>query len=150
MLPVLLAVFGKKEVEENRDLFAAFAQWRDVDAHDVEPIEEVFAKDAFLYGTFQKFVGSREHAHVNLDVALAAQAGKLVVLKNVQQLSLEGRMHLAHFVQEDGAAIGLFEFAELLAVGAGKRAGLIAKQFAFQQFVGNGGAIDFHERLVAT
>ena len=59
-------------------------------------------------------------------------------------------MHLAHFVQEDGAAIGLFEFAQLLAVGAGKRAGLIAKQFAFQQFVGNGGAIDFHERLVAT
>ncbi len=41
------------------------------------------------------------------------------------------------------------ELAELLAIGAGECAGLVAEQLAFQQLVRDGRAVHFHERLVA-
>src|SRR5437773_12449662 len=56
MFSILLAVFGEKEIQKNRNLFAALAQRRYVDADHVEPVEEVFTKHSFLYGPFQGLV----------------------------------------------------------------------------------------------
>ena len=58
-------------------------------------------------------------------------------------------MHLADFIQEDGAGIGQIELAQLLPVGPGEGALLIAKQLAFQQLVRDGSAIHFDERFLA-
>ena len=68
----------------------------------------------------------------------------------MQQLGLQCGMHLADFIQEDRAGICQIELAQLLPVRPGKGSLLIAKQLAFQQFVRNGSAIHFDERLVAT
>ena len=62
---------------------------------------------------------------------------------------MQRRMHLADFIQEDGAGIGRIELAEFLPVGAGEGALLIAKQLAFQQLVRDGGTIYFDERFLA-
>ena len=98
--------------------------------------------------SLQRLIGRRQHSHVDRDVALAAQARELAILQNVQQLGLQRRMHLADFVQEKRAGVGQIELAELLPVGAGERAGLVAKQLALQQFVRNRRAVHLHERLV--
>src|SRR5438477_10827756 len=95
MLAVLLAVFGEKEIQKNRNLFAALTQRRYMDADHVEPVEEVFTKHSFLYGPFQGLVGGRQYPHVDLDITLASETRKLVVLENVQKLGLQGRMHFA-------------------------------------------------------
>jgi hypothetical protein len=54
-------------------------------------------------------------------------------------------VQVAHFVQENGAAIGQLKFAAARSGGAGERALLVAEQFALDQFGGDGGAIHFHE-----
>ena len=45
--------------------------------------------------------------------------------------------------------VALLEFADALDGRAGERAFLVAEQFAFQKLLGNGGAIDREERLLA-
>src|SRR5260221_11227430 len=58
-------------------------------------------------------------------------------------------MDFAYSLEKNSAAVSLFELAQLLPVGAGKSPGLIAEELAFQQFMRDGSAIDFHERFLA-
>ena len=66
-----------------------------------------------------------------------------------QQLGLQAGVHLADFVEQQGAAVGLLELADAAGDGAGEGALLVAEQFGFQQVLGDGGAVDGDERLVA-
>src|SRR6185312_10871018 len=68
----------------------------------------------------------------------------------MKQLGLQRRMHLADLVEKKGAIVCLIEFAELLAICAGKSAWLITKQFAFEQLMRNRRAIYFYEGLIAS
>ena len=56
------------------------------------------------------------------------------------------RIHLANLIQEDGSAVGRLELADLLVGGPGERPFLVAEQLAFQQALGEGGAIEADER----
>ena len=80
-----------------------------------------------------------------LTVVAAAQTGELAVLQNLQQLGLQRRRHLADFVQQQRAFVAQLEFARLGFVGAGKRARLVTKQLALQQFAGHRRAVDLQE-----
>ena len=57
--------------------------------------------------------------------------------------------HVADFVEEDRAAVGLLELADLLLGRAGERALLVAEQLRLDQLLGNRGAVDLHEPLAA-
>jgi hypothetical protein len=50
-------------------------------------------------------------------------------------------------VQKQGALVGQFEDAALLRAGVGKGALFVAEELAFQQRIGNGGAVDGNERF---
>ena len=50
--------------------------------------------------------------------------------------------HFAHLVQKQRAPLGQFEPAGLVLYRPGKGAFLVAEQFALQQPVGQGGAVD--------
>src|SRR5437870_3116969 len=54
-------------------------------------------------------------------------------------------MKVADLVEEDGAAMGRLELADLELVGAGEGASLVTEQFALQQVPRHGGAVDFDE-----
>ena len=84
--------------------------------------------------------------HVGLDRLVAADALESSVLQHAQHFGLGQRRHVADFVEEEGAAVALLELADPLAVGAGEGALLVAEQLAFQQGLGNGGAVDGQER----
>ena len=56
--------------------------------------------------------------------------------------------HVADLVQEQGAAVALLELADAAPLGAGEGPLLVAEQLAFQQRLGDGGAVDGQERLV--
>ena len=57
--------------------------------------------------------------------------------------------HVADFVEENRAVVALLEFADALQGRAGEGAAFVAEQFAFQQLLGDGGAVDREERLLA-
>ena len=53
---------------------------------------------------------------------------------------------IADFVKEERALVGLLEAADAPLVRAGERAAFMAEEFAFEQVLGDGGAIDRDER----
>ena len=70
-------------------------------------------------------------------------------LQHAQNLGLGGGRHVADLIQEERAVVALLELADALHGRAGEGAALVAEQFAFEQLLGNGGAVDGQERLLA-
>src|SRR5690554_8170061 len=60
----------------------------------------------------------------------------LPVLDGFEQLGLEVRRHFAELVEEQGAAVGLFDQSPVARHGARERAGFVPEQLGFQQFAG--------------
>ncbi len=115
---------------------------------DVEAEIEIFAEIAGARLGFEVAVGGRDQADIDLDRLRAADAIDLAFLNRAQQFRLEARMHLADFVEQQGAAMRFLEFADAAGDGAGERAFLVAEQFAFEQIFRDRGAIDRDERCL--
>ena len=65
--------------------------------------------------------------------ACAAGQLELVLLQHAQNLGLRARAHVADFIEEQRAAVRLFEAADALLVGAGEGALLVTEEFRFEQ-----------------
>src|SRR5262249_1106751 len=71
----------------------------------------------------------------------------LALLQDPEQLDLRLRGQLADLVEEDRAAVGQLEAALAAGEGAAESALLVAEQLALDQAGGQGGAVDFDERV---
>ena len=111
-------------------------------------MQQVGAEAAFGDQRFQRLVGRRDHAHVDFDQLAPADAEELAFGEHAQQPRLQRRRHVADLVQEQRAAMGLLEAADMAPVRAGEGAGLVAEQFAFQQLRRDCRGVQRHERLV--
>ena len=69
-----------------------------------------------------------------------------LLFQRAQNLGLGTQAHIAHFIEEKCAAVGLLELADLALMSGGEAAFHVAKQLAFNQIVGDGGAIHFDKR----
>jgi len=95
-------------------------------------------------------IGRCDDANVNLERLVAADALKLAILQQAKHFGLRGKRHIADLVEKDRTAMALLELTDPLPVGAGERAFLMAEQLAFQQRLGDRGAVDRQKRpLVA-
>ena len=82
----------------------------------------------------------------SIEISLVLPTGRTVRSCNTRrQLHLHGQRHFADFVEEDGAAVGDFEQAALVLVGAGEGAFEVAEEFALQQGLRKGSAVDGDE-----
>src|SRR4029079_1385119 len=66
-----------------------------------------------------------------------------------QKLGLDGRAHFADFVEKQGPLMSLFEFSDLTIRRSGERSFFVPEQLAFQQTLGERGAVHAHERTVS-
>src|SRR5262249_61018428 len=89
-------------------------------------------------------------ARVDADRPLAADPLELALLQQPQQLGLHRRRHVADLVEEQRAAVGLLELAEMSCRGAGERAFFVAEQLRLDQLGGNRRAVDADERTIAS
>ena len=96
-----------------RHVVAAFAQRRQAQAHHVEAMQQVGAEAAFGDQRFEVLVGGRDHAHVDADQFAPADAEELAFGQHAQQPRLQRQRHVADLVEEQGAAIGLLEAADV-------------------------------------
>ena len=77
-----------------------------------------------------------------------ANALYLFFLKNAQNFDLKAQVHLAYFVKKNGAPVRHFKAAGAGADRMGKSALFMPEKLAFQQFFGNGSAVDGHKRFI--
>ena len=80
----------------------------------------------------QVAIGGGDDAHIHLHRALGADRIDFAFLQRAQQLDLHVQAQFADFVQEQRAAVGLLEFAQMLVGGAGEGALLMAEQDAIR------------------
>src|SRR4029079_5788842 len=147
-----LAFFGGEPrhemAHEIGDVVQALAEGRHPNGEYVQPIIEILAEAAVVNQIDQILIGGGDQPNVDFHPLLAANWIDLAVLQGTQQLHLSFERQFADLVEEEGAAIGLHEFADALLRGAGEGAFLMAEQDALDQILGNRAAIDGDEGLV--
>ena len=136
---------GAGRTSPARDVVLALAQRRHVDRDDVEAVVEVLAELPVGDHLRQVAVGRRDDADVGAQRAGAAEALELVLLQDAQDLRLRVGAHVADFVEEQRAAVGLLEAADALLVGAGERALLVSEQLGLEQVLLQRRAVDLDE-----
>src|SRR4029077_11514978 len=99
---------------------------RQLDWDHVDPVVEVLPEPAVLDRLFEVDVGRGYQPELGLDRLAPSDAFDLALLDGAQQLGLQVQAEVADFVQEERAVRRQLELAELLAVGAGERAALVA------------------------
>ncbi len=75
-------------VHKHGDVLPAFAQRRQFDAEDVEPVEKIGAELALRDQFFQILVGGGDAAEVHLDDLVATHSGDFAFLQYPQQVGL--------------------------------------------------------------
>ena len=126
---------------EEGDILAAFAQGREVELHDVEAEEEVFAEPALGDHFCQVAVGGGEEADIGGDGLVAADALEDAFAEDAEDFDLGGGVDFADLVEEERAASGLLEAADAALARAGEGALLVAEEFAFEKLRREGGAV---------
>ena len=134
-------------IEQFRNVLGARAQRRQLDANDIQAVVEVLAEHAALHPVLQVLVGRGNHAHLDPDRGLAADPIKLAFGQHPQQACLQRGGHVPDFIQEQGAAIRLFEATATQTVGAGERALLVAEKFGLEQLARNRRGVQRNEGL---
>jgi hypothetical protein len=145
---VLFAIDVEKVLSERNDVRAAFAERGHGNAHDVEAVIEIFAKDFFTDAGFEVAVGGGNGTEITVNGFGAADALEGTFLKDAQELGLKVGREFTDFVEENGAAFGHFETTGLAGDGTGEGAAFVAEQLGLKKVFGQGGAVDDDKGLV--
>ena len=120
---------AREEVpRQQRNVLAPLAQRRHADADHVQAMVEILAEAAFAHARLEVLVGGGDDAHIRLDLLVAADPVEAALREHPQQPGLQLCRHVADFVQEQSAALGLLEPPAALLLGAGEGAPLVAEQ----------------------
>src|ERR1035437_4788951 len=96
---------NQEVVGQEQNVVPPLAQGRDVNGHNVESKEEVFAEFLSLDALLEAAVGGGNDAHVHLDGTAAPDPFELAFLEHPQQLGLGGGGNLAALIEQGGGAV---------------------------------------------
>ena len=140
------------KVEEMRaelaEIAGPVAKRRNDNGCDIDTEVEVLTETTFGDGGGKVDIGGGDDADVHRYGRPAADTHDLALLKDPEQLDLEGEGQVADLVEEEGAAIGGLEPAGLRLQRAGESTLLVSEQFRLDQALDEGAAIDGEERAV--
>ncbi len=120
-----------------------------MDGKGVQAVVKVAAETSRLHVAFEVAIGRRNDADVDLARTRGAERAKFALLQHAQKFDLKGRRGFADFVEKDRPAVGQFEQADAVLIGAGIGALLAAEKLAFEKLVRQGAAILDDKGLVA-
>ena len=135
-------------VRKQRYVFAAFAQCRDGNWKNVQPIKEILAEFSLANHLCKVAVSRGNDPHINMNSPGASQPFKLLLLQHAQQLCLQFERNVSDLVQKERASIREFEAPLLLHQRAGERPLLVSEQFALEQSRWNRGAVHLYQVAV--
>src|ERR1700676_1975255 len=131
---------------EQRNVFAAFAQRRQLDWDDAEAIVKILAETAFGNFLFEIFVGGGDDPDIDVNLFVAAEGADLSFLQDAIELDLHGQAHVADFVHKESAAVGSLEEALAIFVGPGESAFHVTEELGLEKGLRKSAAIDGDER----
>ena len=132
---------------QRRDVVFPIAQRRQLDHHDVDPVEQVLTKRPCADLGLEVARRRGEDSRIHPTRLLVANSPDFTLLQDAQQLCLQSERQLADFVQEDRSAVGGFEEARLVRARPGEGAAHVAEQLGLEQRLRNRCAVDANERL---
>ncbi len=123
-----------EHVEQLPQILHPVAQGRQARRNHVDSVEEVLAEPPGPDGLGEIGVGGHHEAEIDPDRVPAAHALDLVLLYGAQQFGLQIEAQVADLVEEQRAAVGEFELAQLLPRGTREGAAFVAEQRALDEF----------------
>src|ERR1700730_4034836 len=96
-----------------QDIVAAPPQRRQDKRKNIDAMKQVLAELFFTHPRFQISMCCHHDADIDGNRLIAANALYLTLFQNSKQLCLHAEWHVADFVEEDGAVIGLLELADV-------------------------------------
>src|SRR6202030_4088061 len=129
-------------------VFLMLAQGRHVNVENVKAIIKITAYFTAGYGVLRDFVGRGQDAHVYRRFDFAAEAAQLVIFKDSKQFGLSRHWHFPNLIEKNRSALGELKAAGASLESAREGTLFMAEDFAFDQGLGNSGAINGYERTV--
>src|SRR6266536_2161780 len=90
-------------LDQSGQIIKSFAQRRDVDLENIEPIVKILAKAARFDFTFEIAVGRRKNAYIYFDRSRGSHRQDGFLFEHAQKFGLQTHRHLADFIEEDRA-----------------------------------------------
>src|SRR5207244_63711 len=132
--------------DQESNIVTAFAEAREVNGNNIEPIVEILPESAVLDSFFERFVARRDNADVYVNRDVVAHSADFAFLENAQESALQHRGHGPDFIQKNRATIGLLKKAFLVIDGAGEGSFAMAEQLGFQKILRQRAAIYGNKR----
>src|SRR5450631_2832369 len=132
---------------QRRDVVDTLAQRWQAQPDDVEPMQQIFAEQALSDALFQVLMCGGDDSNVRAQRRVAAYAIVFTVGQHAQKPDLQVRRHVADFIEEKRAAVGLLEASATRALRPGECAALVSEELRFQKVLRYRRGIDRHERL---
>ena len=124
------------------DVTGALTQGRNIDFHCAETVVQVFSKLALLDAFKHIEVGRRHNTHIGFLYLRGPHLEEFSVFEYTQQTYLRGQRQFAHFIQEDGSAVGHFKIPATGLGGSGKGSFFVPKKFTVNGAFRDSTAVD--------
>jgi hypothetical protein len=119
------------------------------DRHDAQAVEGVFSEPSVSDQRRQILVGRGDDPDIHLDADRPSDAPHLALLEHAQELRLHAGSDLADLVEKARAAARRLQEPLFVGQGPRERALDVAEELALEETLGEGAAVDGHERMVA-
>ena len=101
-----------------------------------------------FHQNFEIAVGGHQHPHIHSNWFVAAHPLHLCFFQYAEKLGLHSHGHIADLIQKKRAAVGLFEFAQVLGRRTCESSLFMPKKLRFDQLGWNCGAIEGDKRIL--
>src|ERR1043165_3591707 len=115
------------------DVFRPLTQRRQTDLKTVDSIKQIRSEHAVVNDCVDISISRRDDAHVDFNFPHAPDSEERARLDRAQQLRLQLRRYLRHFVKKQGSTVREFDQTKLPALRARERARFITKQLRLEQ-----------------
>ena len=148
MFSVQFIEFFEEMFCEEHDIGSSVMEGGEVDGEDVESIVEVFAEFSFFHEFFEVAAGCGDESDIDFDFVVASDAGEGSFLDESEEFDLDRLAEVADFVEEEGSSVCGFCATASGIDCAGEGAFFVPEEFAFDEVVGEGCAVDADERFI--
>src|SRR5204862_337696 len=131
---------------EMGDVVATFGERGHPDRDDRQPMEEIFAEPAFRDFPLNVTTGRRNDPNVHRNLGRSADSLECLIDQDAQYLVLRLPWHIGDFIDEQSAAVGLFESTDLSLFAAVRMFG--PEELDFHAIRSDCGRVDDHERPI--
>ena len=138
-------VLADRVLHEQRNIFASIAQRRNVNLGAFETKVQILTKRAFRREFLEIAIRRAHQPHIDALGFIRAKTHDVARLQYAQQLRLHRQRHVADFIKEDRAAIGILKHTFTIFVGSSERAAHVAKELIFKQTLGLPRCVESHE-----